>query len=186
MTTRASRYYDGVVKPRELAHDAAIYRMATYERAQIEAQGGRVTRVVLDAELKASVCRMWDQLSHGTRDAQSKQHVAQAYALPVVHGRIQFPDVRLEIEREDGSSFHVDLELATHCGQPLYLLTDLGWYPVRYEANLAKGQALLYFGLPGEYDEFSIVAPAGRLRLAWPDELKRPTRSLFDRSGSLR
>jgi hypothetical protein len=85
--------------------------------------------------------------------------------------------------RDGGGRRHFVGGRPVHCGQPLYLLTDLGWYPVRYEANLAKGQALLYFGLPGEYDEFSIVAPAGRLRLAWPDELKRPTRSLFDRSG---
>ncbi len=75
---------------------------------------------------------------------------------------------------------------AVHAGQRLYLLTELGWLSVRYESNMPKGPALLYFHVPGAYDESVIAAPAGGIRLAWPDELKRPTRSLFDRSDSSR
>ena len=44
--------YAGLVKPREIAHDAAIYRLYHAEAGRIEQQGGRVKRVVLDFELK--------------------------------------------------------------------------------------------------------------------------------------
>jgi DNA-binding MarR family transcriptional regulator len=121
------RFYSGIVKPRELAHDAAIYRIAEYERTEIEAGGGRVTRVVLDAELKAMVYRAWDQASHGTRDAETKKQVAEAYGLPIVRGRIQFPDARLELERQDGTRDHGDLELATRHYHRAHLQAKVGF-----------------------------------------------------------
>ena len=46
--------WTGLVKPAELSHDTAVYRAALDERARIEAEGGRVTRVRIDAELKAT------------------------------------------------------------------------------------------------------------------------------------
>ena len=49
------RTWSGLVKPAELSHDTAVYRAALGERARIEAEGGRVVRVRLDAELKAIV-----------------------------------------------------------------------------------------------------------------------------------
>lgn len=49
---RAQAYHAGLVKPRELAHDAQLYRLYQAEAARIEADGGRITRVVLDYELK--------------------------------------------------------------------------------------------------------------------------------------
>ena len=47
--------WTGLVKPAELSHDTAVYRAALDERARIEADGGRVVRVRLDAELKSLV-----------------------------------------------------------------------------------------------------------------------------------
>jgi DNA-binding MarR family transcriptional regulator len=44
--------YAGFVKPAEVRHDAAIYRMFQAEAGQIEKAGGRIRRVVLDYELK--------------------------------------------------------------------------------------------------------------------------------------
>src|ERR1700722_2433240 len=44
--------YAGLVKPREIAHDADIYRLYQAEAGHIEQQGGRIKRVVLDFELK--------------------------------------------------------------------------------------------------------------------------------------
>ena len=49
------RTWSGIVRPAELSHDTAVYRAATVERARIEAEGGRVVRVRIDAELKAIV-----------------------------------------------------------------------------------------------------------------------------------
>ena len=45
----------GAVKPTELRHDCAVYRAATAAAAQIEAEGGRVVQVRVDAELKGRV-----------------------------------------------------------------------------------------------------------------------------------
>ena len=47
------RTWTGLVKSAELSHDTAVYRAALDERARIEAEGGRVVRVRLDAELKS-------------------------------------------------------------------------------------------------------------------------------------
>ena len=44
------RTWSGIVKPAELSHDTAVYRAALGERARIEAEGGRVTRVRIDAD----------------------------------------------------------------------------------------------------------------------------------------
>src|SRR5262249_21081237 len=53
---RASQQlFAGFVKPAEVAHDAAIYRMYRAEAARIETAGGRISRVVLDYELKKKV-----------------------------------------------------------------------------------------------------------------------------------
>ncbi len=49
---RSQAIYTGFVKPREIEHDAAIYRMYLREAERIERAGGRVRRVVLDYELK--------------------------------------------------------------------------------------------------------------------------------------
>ncbi|HEX4565099.1 MAG TPA: hypothetical protein VH138_00655, partial [Vicinamibacterales bacterium] len=38
----------GLVKPRELEHDAQLYRMFRTERERLEAEGSTITRVVLD------------------------------------------------------------------------------------------------------------------------------------------
>jgi hypothetical protein len=58
-----------------------------------------------------------------------------------------------------------------HAGDTLYLLTSLGWHPVRYETNVARKNSLLYFSLPGVRDDIAIVVRRDA-RLAWPDELK--------------
>ena len=61
--------YAGFVKPAEVRHDAAIYRMYQAEKQKIEQAGGRIRRVVLDYELKrkvysplakAKACRRWN------------------------------------------------------------------------------------------------------------------------------
>jgi hypothetical protein len=51
-TTPDQAIYSGVVKKRELRHDAAIYDVYQKEAQKIAKSGGRPTRVVLDFELK--------------------------------------------------------------------------------------------------------------------------------------
>ena len=49
------QFYAGFVKPQEIAHDVALYRMYQAEAAEIEKGGGTIRRVVLDFELKKSI-----------------------------------------------------------------------------------------------------------------------------------
>ncbi|MDQ6706560.1 MAG: hypothetical protein M3Z85_11360 [Acidobacteriota bacterium] len=107
--------YAGFVKPREVAHDAAIYRMYQAEAAVIAGKGGQVRRVVLDFELKKRVysplakARGLDPSEYTRKQAQ----IAQDNGLKVVEGKIRFPDLRVEYETESGDACRVDLELAT-------------------------------------------------------------------------
>jgi hypothetical protein len=108
--------YAGFVKPREVAHDAAIYRMFHAESSRIEQTGGRIRRVVLDYELKKKIysplarAKALPPLEYARRQAE----IAQANALKVIDGRIPLPDLRIEYETSAGDLAKVDLELATH------------------------------------------------------------------------
>jgi hypothetical protein len=112
--------YKGFVKPREVPHDAAIYRMFQAERERIERAGGRVRRVVLDYELKQRVYtplatfRSHAPAASKADYARLQQQVAQQNGLVVSHGKILLPDLRIEYETARGESARVDLELATH------------------------------------------------------------------------
>ena len=107
--------YHGFVKPRETEHDAAIYQLYQKEARNITSSGGRVTRVLLDFELKKSVNRKLVKLSSLPEEeqAQVRSEVANEHGLTVVNGRIQIPDLRLEYEDQDHNPATVDLELAT-------------------------------------------------------------------------
>ena len=109
------RYHAGLVKPRELAHDAQLYRLFQAEAARIEADGGRVTRIVLDAELKGDYQRARTRRVRPdeTTVRSAEQAFAEARQLPLVDGHLALPDLRLEVEAEDGRCLHRDLELVT-------------------------------------------------------------------------
>ncbi len=112
----AQRLYAGFVKPSEVAHDAAIYRMYQAEARHIEHERGRVERVVLDYELKQKIyaplakARALGPLEYARRQAE----IARENDLPVLGGKIPLPDLRIEYRTQDGQPRHVDLELATH------------------------------------------------------------------------
>ena len=108
-------FYHGFVKTRETEHDAAIYQLYQKEAENIIASGGKVTRVILDFELKKSLNRKLARLSSLPEDEQAerKSEVANEHGLTVVKGRIQIPDLRLEYEDRDHNPAKVDLELAT-------------------------------------------------------------------------
>lgn len=144
--------YVGLVKPREIAHDAAIYRMYEAEAAQIKVRGGVVRRVVLDYELKASIyatlakARSLPRLAYARR----QREVAQANGLQVVAGRIPLPDLRLEYQTAEGDLTRVDLELATRHYHGTYALEKAsvgfklyadGASATRLNARLTQGRA---------------------------------------------
>lgn len=112
---RTQALYTGFVKPREMVHDAALYRMFQVEAARIEKEGGQVRRVVLDFELKK---KAYAELAEATdlspfAYAERQQEIAAANDLEVVDGHLVLPDLRVEYETAEGDERHVDLELAT-------------------------------------------------------------------------
>ena len=83
-----------LVKPREVEHDAQIYRAYRKESERIERKGGTNLRVQLDFELKSDV----QKAIHAARKAEPerdmaeiKQQVAQQFDLPYVNDGIQIP-----------------------------------------------------------------------------------------------
>jgi hypothetical protein len=103
------------VKPRELAHDSQIYRLYQAEADRIDAEGGRVLRVVLDYELKRdyqTFLNRPDRPADATVD-DDMAVFASATGLPVVDGHLELPDLRLEYEAADGRVTYRDVELVT-------------------------------------------------------------------------
>lgn len=107
--------YSGLVKPKEADHDAALYRLYQKAVAEIESKGGKVLRVQLDYELKEELYRKLGRAKVPDRNEafHLKNGFAQQLYLPVVNGKVSFPDLRIEYAREDMEIVRVDLELAT-------------------------------------------------------------------------
>jgi DNA-binding MarR family transcriptional regulator len=112
-TASCQVFYHGFVKRREARHDAAIYRLYQRESARIARAGGKVNRVILDFELKASINRELAKIHTLPADEQlsRRQEIAEAHGLTVVSGKIPLPDLRLEYETPDQEQTKVDLEL---------------------------------------------------------------------------
>jgi hypothetical protein len=111
--------YHGLVKPREVKHDADLYRLYQKEVARIERGGGRPVRVLLDYELKRNLNRDLVLLGPDKDDLDRKGEVAEKHGLQLVDGKIPVPDLRVEYETPELELRHVDLELATRDYRPL-------------------------------------------------------------------
>ncbi len=107
--------YSGIVKKRELRHDAAIYDVYQKEAQKISKSGGTPKRVVLDFELKKNVNRKLSKIQNLPRAERERQRkeIADAHELKIVNGKIQVPDVRVEYESRDQEQCKVDLECVT-------------------------------------------------------------------------
>jgi hypothetical protein len=105
-------YYAGLVKPRELGHDAQLYRVFQAEAAKIEAAGGRIERVVVDYELKREYQKFLNRPDHADHD-QDMRSFAEASGLPIIDDHLELPDLRIEYESADGRLEHRDVELVT-------------------------------------------------------------------------
>jgi len=108
--------YSGLVKPKEADHDSALYRLYQKAAAEIEGQGGKILRVQLDYELKEQLYRKLGRRAkmHDRTEAfHLKNGFAQQLYLPVINGRVSFPDLRIEYTTQEMEIARVDLELAT-------------------------------------------------------------------------
>jgi hypothetical protein len=119
------RLYAGLVKPREVEHDAQIYRAYRKEAERIEQKGGTNLRVQLDFELKSQVQKAIyvERKSDPEREmAEIKHQVAQQFELPYVNGAIQIPDARIQYDLDQSSrTGHEDIEVLTAAYSPAHL-----------------------------------------------------------------
>ena len=104
--------YDGSCKPKELAHDAGLYRLYQRIATEIEMNGGTVRRVILDYELKERLYRDLNKPS-AQDPRQQRMQAAAKHNLKVVNGSIPIPDLRIEYENDAREIERIDLELAT-------------------------------------------------------------------------
>ena len=113
--------YHGLKKPKEVFHDADLYRLYHKVSDEIEGRGGRVLRVELDYEMKQD---LYASLARASRDKSRdqeaiKEEVARRHQLKVVHGKIPIPDLRIEyVNENDNEIRRRDLELATDHYRP--------------------------------------------------------------------
>ena len=106
-------YYAGWVKPAEIWHDASLFRMCREVEPELEREGGRLRRVVLDDELKARAYRALHEARMEQSSEEARSAVAAVQGLHVEEDRFVFPDVRLEVEDSDCTVRDIDLELVT-------------------------------------------------------------------------
>lgn len=141
------KYYAGAGREAELMHDAGIYRMYQAEAAELQRQGMKVKRVVLEHELKGEV---WGRTGKAKQswtgaDKETRLVVAKSLELKTVvdpktgEEIIQFPDLRLEYETPQGELARADIELTTpnyrahtiaakrSCGMRIYGLRTNTW-----------------------------------------------------------
>jgi len=107
--------YSGFVKPKEADHDAALYRLYHKSAYEIERKGGKVLWVQLDYELKEKLYRKLGRAraQDEGQNRQTKETCARQLRLPIVHGKVSFPDLRIEYANQEMEISRVDLELAT-------------------------------------------------------------------------
>ncbi len=119
LSSGIQRYHYGLVRPKEQAHDAALYRMALKEADRLARQGATIRRVVLDAELKGHLAALRNRpeptpRASGTAGATSSR---SQHAHPSERGRLieagdaKWPsDTQLDRSHSSGrTEAHTDL-----------------------------------------------------------------------------
>ncbi len=130
------RVWSGFVRPRELAHDAAVSDLVLSVRARVEACGGAVRGVRMEAELKGALARA-EEAAGGNPGARRKARVAAAGALGVseVDGELHLPDAVVEVTDDAGRETGIQVEVAT--GQ---------YSAAQVRAKLQAGMAVAFAG----------------------------------------
>src|SRR5467141_3993753 len=98
------RLYHGFVKPKELDHDADLYKVYQKAAEEIRQKGGRPTRVRLDFELKESINRAKEAARRMSEDKRRRllATVAREQGLTLDDGTIHLPDIQVEYETREG------------------------------------------------------------------------------------
>jgi DNA-binding PadR family transcriptional regulator len=107
------RIYHGFVKPKEIDHDADLYKVYQKVVQGIQEKGGKPLRVRLDFELKERVNRA----KESARKLPEKERaillraVAEENGLTVRGATIHLPDIQVQYETRDGKIERENLEL---------------------------------------------------------------------------
>ena len=110
------RVHSGAVKAADVGHEVAVYRAACTAQARIEAAGGRVARIRIDAELKGQVAARAERARQATGRAAAeaaRRRAAAELHLPVEHGTVLFPDAQIEYVTAAGLAGRCNVEVAS-------------------------------------------------------------------------
>jgi hypothetical protein len=114
-------FHHGVQKPRELKHDAQLYRAYAEEAERLRGQGANIHRIVLENDLKREYQEFLQERNRDRDDSDGRpdrgpeeiRAWAQEHDLPCDEaGHVQFPDVRVEYDI-DGRDHTLDVEVMT-------------------------------------------------------------------------
>jgi hypothetical protein len=107
------RTYHGFVKPKELDHDADLYKVYQKAVQEIQEKGGKPARVRLDFELKESINRAKEAAGRlsGEERACLLRAVARENGLRIEGTTIRLPDIQVEYETREGQIERENLEL---------------------------------------------------------------------------
>jgi hypothetical protein len=110
---KEQRIYFGFVKPKELDHDADLYKVYQKAAEEIRSKGGKSLRVRLDFELKESINRVKEAAGRLPEDERRRllATVAEEQGLAIDNGTIHLPDIQVEYETRDGEAERQNLEL---------------------------------------------------------------------------
>lgn len=101
-------FYGGLRKPKELTHDAQVYRAYLRAADQLREKGANIRRIVLDNELKRDYQRFLQERNRGKKDSDGRPdrtpeeiHLwAVEHELPDEDRHVQFPELRSQQRSE--------------------------------------------------------------------------------------
>jgi hypothetical protein len=110
-----------VQRPRELMHDAQVYRAYLKDAERLRESDASIRRVVLDHELKREYQQFLQERNRGKSDSDGRpdrtpeeiHRWAVEHELPDNDGHVQFPDARIEYEDREGHLRTLDIEVET-------------------------------------------------------------------------
>jgi DNA-binding PadR family transcriptional regulator len=114
-------FHAGIQKPRELTHDAQVYRAYLREAERLQEQDAHIHRIVLENELKREYQEFLQERNRDREDSDGRpdREVDEIRAWALEHdlpcddeGHVQFPDLRIEYDM-DGRDHTLDVEVFT-------------------------------------------------------------------------
>lgn len=119
-TERHQAFHSGVSRARELRHDSRLYRAYLRAERRLRDTGASIHRVVLEVDLKREYQQFLQAHNRGRSDSDGRpdrsardiEAWAHEHDLPYLDASVQFPDFRIEYERE-GRDDHEDIEVLT-------------------------------------------------------------------------